>query len=451
MPHPRQVTNRNAIVAGKYGVRKRSCTSDVMRASVLLWLFFGFLVQGQTAKPKQAAPMDGFAYIFGESGTFTKLGLADARIAGYWNLAWVNPSSLKVPDCTGVPVADPACTLLFGGLQSTVQRLYGVLPTADSVGRHGSNLNFQLAKIQLPEMVVSDAISVPQPQAEWPSLVVDQSKNRLFLGYRDLAAEKIAPGTIVSVVDIYDGKTMKKMATLRESTPIRDIRQLKATPGTLIGPKAYFSADGGEIFDGLYVTAVSDNSLAKRYVNPLEKLSSEQLEVLKPFQQKDQASGKPYFNFTAGDSANGRTVVRISDVAHGQAAYWTVDLNSGETSPVINTHFGIDHLSPDGKLLLIQGAEFTKGRTESPELKALPAFWVFDVATGKQVSQFQSKTLPEITSNNELSCISPSGERLVVAANHTIAVLDLHDGTPIAEFQTASLGPLAGRCVFADR
>src|SRR5579864_2494990 len=223
MPNHRQVTNR---------LEKHCRLSALAGACVLLWLLFISPAHGQSAKSKPAAQMEGFAYIFGESGTFIKVGLADSRIAGYWNLAWVNPSSLRVPSCSGAQMADPACTLLFNGLQPTVQHMYGVLPTADSVGRRGSNLNYQLARIQLPEMTVSDAISIPQAQAEWPALAVDHARSRLFLGYRDLGAEKVAPGTIVSVVDIYDSKTMKKMATLRESTPMKDIRQLKANPGT---------------------------------------------------------------------------------------------------------------------------------------------------------------------------------------------------------------------------
>ena len=444
-------TARSARARGRGAWRGWCSRVAAMLGAALLCS--GLLPSTQSTRAGQATAASGhFAYLFDQSGAFAKIGLSDRSIAAYWNLAWANSAGSKIPNCRGANFADPACNLLFGGLQESGRNLYGVFPTADSVGRGGNNLNFQVVKIELPEMMLSDVAAIPQAQAEWPPLVVDPAKNRVFVSYRDAENEKkMTEPTIISVVDVYDGKNLKKLATLRESTSIRDIRSLRSNPGTVFGYKAYFSPDGKTIFEGLYVTAVSERAMIKRYVNPLDKLSPEQRDRLKPYQRKDPISQKPSFDFAAGDSAAGRTVVRISDAARGQAAYWTVDLNSGDVSPVIIARFGIDHLSPDGRLLLIQGGEVKKSDSGANELMGAPAFWIYDVATGKQLGQFQIKSLPESAAESEFSCISASGEHLIVAAKGTVALLSVPDGNAVAEFRTTPLGHPAGGCVFVDK
>lgn len=393
-----------------------------------------------------------FLYIFDGAGRFAKIKLSTASLDGFWSFPWINSPSGKIPKCRASS-ADPACTFFYGQLQasSDTQSLYAVIPTADSLGRNGGNLNYQVAKIELPEMTISEVAPIPGAQAEWPHLLLDPEKGRVLVSYRDPAGEKkVGEPSIISVVDIYDARDLKKHSTIRNTTSVKDFRQLKSNPGTIFGYRSYFSNDGTTIFDGLYVTSVSDDSMTKSYVNPLEKLSPEQRDRLKPFQKTDAATQRSYFDFVAGDSAAGRTVVRINDYSHGQAVYWTTELRSGQASPPITAKFGIDRLSPDGRLLLIQAASFKKTDTGAPALTAQPEFWIFDVATGKQSGQFQSRSLPETPSDAELSCFSTSGEQLVVAAEGRISVMNIADGRIVAEFRTESLGRPVGNCIFAD-
>jgi hypothetical protein len=297
-------------------------------------------------------------------------------------------------------------------------------------------------------MSIQIAVDIPEPQAEAPRALFDPANAKILVGYRDHGTEKktLHP-SIVSIVDIY-GTDLKKIETIHESASIKDIRELSANPGTIFSYKSYFSQDGSTIFDGLNRTAISGTNLVKTYVNPLEKLTPQQLAALKQFQKRDPSSQQPWFDFSPGDSAAGRTVVRISDYKRGQAAYWTVDLRTGEASPIIVGPFGTDHLSPDGKTLLIQAAEATGGAT--PQISMRSMFFVYDVAQGKQIGQFENAALGGIDFGQETICIAPSSDRMFATSKEgTIFLLGLPNGSEISRLHLRSVDRFSGGCVFA--
>jgi hypothetical protein len=219
---------------------------------------------------------------------------------------------------------------------------------------------------------------------------------------------------------------------------------------TSFGNKAYFSADGNTIFDGLDVITISGASLARRYVNSLERLSPQQLSQLKDFAKIDPGTQRPWLDFAAGDSVAGRTVVHIANTLFTRAAYWTVDLGTGEDSPIIVVPFGLAHLMPDGKTLLLQRATVKKSANGATELNGESNFWLYDVASGKQTGQFENTALAAgPLSASRLLCISPSGNRAFFATGKTVHVVSLPDGRSIREVETRSLEAATASCVFA--
>jgi hypothetical protein len=404
------------------------------------------------------SPAQNFVYLFGPNGAFLKIATEDNTLAAYWMLSRTEGASAYLAPCRDGHAADPGCGMLFGRLQidDRTGRAYGVFAARKGSKQPDTDIEYagyQVLVLQLPEMKIVASLPISQTQLEPPTLLLTPDGKRFFLRYRDRSAEaKITEPTIVSIVDVYDANTLKGLSTMRESVVIKDVRMLKAVMNLGFGDKAYFDTDGNVIFDNLTATTIAGASMRRQYINPLEGLSAEQRDRLKAFEKIDAPTQRPWLDFVAGDSAAGKTVVRVANSSFTEAAYWTVDLRTGQDSPIIIAPFGIDHLTPDGRLLLIQEAKLAESADKSArEIQAGPNFWLYDVSTGKQVARFENTVLSGPFSRNRLICISPSGKRAFFANERKTQIVSLPDGNNLAALETQSLEASASACTFSGR
>ena len=383
------------------------------------------------------------AYFFTIDGSFLKLRTDDGRLAADWKLSQTEGSSV-LPPCQKTPVyAEPGCDLVFDRLQAGNGKLYGVFPTKAKPDDEGSR-EYQVLVFQLPEMKVVGSVPIPQAQAEWPSLLLTPDGQRFFLNYRDRAAEKSATEpTVVSIVDVYGSSTLTKASSMRQEVATKVKR---VAGGTLVHGfnlsvallyNSYFSSDGSTIFNGLRATKILGSSMEARNVNPLEKLSAEQREQLKPFQTIEPGTKMPYFNYGAADSAAGKTGVAVANAARTEAAYWTVDLVTSQVSPIVIAPWGVARLTPDATVLVIQQSEVqTSGGGNVPGTLLGAKFWLYDVASGQKVGEFSDPALAGPFSSNRLLCFSSDGKRFFYAVNDSIHVVSLPDGQAIRVIRT---------------
>jgi hypothetical protein len=404
----------------------------------------------------QRNPRDGdsarFVYLFGPTGAFVKLNAESGEMEAYWMLYRTEGALTVLPRCREGATVDAGCNLIWGRLQVARDsgRIYGVFPVRSSQTQRDDVLEYQVAVFQLPELNLVGSLPIPQAQPEPPALLLTPDGNRFFLSIRDPKAEsQLTEPSIVSILEVYDAGSLKKLSNWRNSAAIKDITTLKAVLNTSFGDKANFSADGKTIFDGLDVIDVSGASPVRKYVNPLEKLSQQQLAQLKEFEKIDPGTQRPWLDFAAGDSVAGKTVVHIANALFARAAYWTVDLRTGADSPIIVASFGPAHLMPDGKTLLLRRATVKKSAKGATEVNGESDFRLYDVASGKQTGQFENTALAGPLSTSGLLCISPSGNRAFFSSGKSVHVVSLPDGRSIREVEARSLEAAKASCVFA--
>jgi len=326
-----------------------------------------------------------------------------------------------------------------------------VFSTKDRDKSPDANRAYQVLILQMPEMKIVGSLPIAQAQPEPPKLLLTPDGKRLFVQLRDPRGEsQLSEPSIASIVEIYDTSSLKPIANIREVAKLRDVRTLKTIVNTAFGADAYFDAAADMMFDELTVTAIGDNSMRRQFINPLEKLSSEDRGRLKNFEAIDAVTHKPWLDFVSGGSAAGRTLVRVNNILLKQAAYWTVDLRSGEDSPVILAPFSIAQLTPDGQFLLLNEAKVSEN-DENPGLLTTKIFRLYEVSTGKQISEFQNEDLVGSVSTNRLLCISAANKRVVFANGKKIRVIDLADGKTIAQVETRTLESSMATCLFSDR
>ena len=150
------------------------------------------------------------------------------------------------------------------------------------------------------------------------------------------------------------------------------------------------------IFRELRVKSIADSAIPDCRVDPLEKLSNGQREQLKPFQTSYPGTAEPYLYSGAADSVEGKTVVRAVNPSLTESAYWVVDLPTSEISPpdrLIMAPFGVARLTPSAKLLLIQQASIKPAGGAPAEMHLGPKFWLYNVATGNRVAEFNDEAL----------------------------------------------------------
>jgi hypothetical protein len=428
--------------------------------TVLGILAYSFALVAQTANPGAGAssPEAKVAYFFAQNGSFVRLA-ADGQLTAYWNLSRTDGSSALLPICHEGSYAGSGCDLISDSLEAgEAGRLYGVLPTKaapdDSGGRE-----YQVVVFQLPDMRIGVSVPIPGVQLVSPSLLLTPDGQRLFVSYQDRSAEaKATEPTIVSVLDIYDATSLKKLSSMRESVATKTTR---VPGGTLVHtvdlplallPQSYFSPDAGMIFNGLLVKTIANSTITDHRVNPLEKLSAGQKEQLTPFQTIYPGTQTPYLNFGAADSAAGKTVVSVANASRNQAAYWTVDLRTSEVSSLIVAPWGVVHLTPDARLLLIQEAELKHADGQSaPETYLKSKFWLYDVDTGKQVGEFTDAALAGSAFTNRLLCVSGSGKQFFFAVKDAVHIVRLPGGETSRVQETGMVDLPKAMCVRADR
>lgn len=418
-----------------------------LRVSIVQSIVISFCLLAASRGAQTDSPQ--IAYLFSSSGAFLAIDVESGALEAYWTLQQVETTSSLLPPCGHGNFVEPGCNVIFGGLPVANGRLYGVFPSKTVTETANGEIDYQLLVLQLPEMKVAASLPIPKPQPEPPAISVTPDGKRIWVSFRDAQAEaKIPEPSIVSVVEVYDVSTMKRVSSMRESAGIKDIEQLKAVLNVSFGHKAYFSSDGNTLFEGLDATTISGNSMRRRYVNPLEKISFEERSRLKGFEQVDAASQKPWLNYASGDSAAGRTVLRVANATG--AAYWTVDLRTGSVSPLIMAPLSIAHLTPDGRTLLLQMAKAIQGNEGASELRAGSQFRLYDVASGKQVGQFENAALGGPAPSGGLLCVSPSGGQAVFADGQKVYVIGLPAGKTLVEFQAQSLDPPRATCTFSS-
>src|SRR5438045_1540714 len=128
----------------------------------------------------------------------------------------------------------------------TVHRLlYGVFPkTAEDLED-----NYRIVVLQLPLMEVEATLDLPPQPGGPPSILLTPDGSRLLVNLSNTIAEDAGHSRIVSTIDIYETRTLRKLTTMRETVDEKDYSTARVPLNTAFSDSAYFAADGNTIYD----------------------------------------------------------------------------------------------------------------------------------------------------------------------------------------------------------
>jgi len=386
-----------------------------------------------------------FIYLFEEYAQFMKIDFKENAVAGYWSLADIRQSEKIFPNCAAD--SNPPCAVVFPETMRydpRRHRLYGAFPLSE--WGTTKRTRFRILALQLPDFAVVGEIPIPQPQDTPPVVLLTPDGNQVLVGYSDHAAEANAPKPMVAVVlDSYNADGFTKMWSRKEAAPRESLQLLKSVLNSSFTSKAYFSSNGGFIFDGLERISVVGQTFAKSYAKPLDGLSTADRKRLSPFAD-NPAAEKPFFNYGVGESAAGRTIVRLTNRAATETAFWTVDLASRQTSPLIVGPFSALHLTSNGTFVVAEAMKYSgeAGKAPSGELRKTGLFQVYDVKSGELLREFHLPAVAGAATQNTLLGITPGGDEFFYSAKGHLYSVSLETGRVLMDVNTLFLhGPLS--------
>ena len=413
------------------------------------------LLNGTSSRSATSSGTD-FAYFFGWGGEFLKVDLHGQSIVSSGTLVEAEGAAPLLP-----PYSKGALTAHTAWLPRGLQydrnkgRLYGVFPKKDA-----NEATELLIAFQLPTMEVVRAIDLPRTVAGTPRILVSPDGEKLFVSYRDTATEEKASSDItVSVIDVYDAARFDKIQTIREITDTDDYLSARTRIHASFFTNAYFSSDGKTIYDNLDRIHLDDSgNMTKERINPLETLSDSQRLKLVPFEKVDPLSGKPWLKYGTADSAAGRVLLMVSDRERPGGALWSVDLDTWQSSPIIEISSPITslttHLTPTGEHIILEEIEW---RIEKSAYEREPdressyktgAFSIYNPVSGYHIQRLELGELAGFRSR--LVCISPKGDLVFYSAGDNLYVVSLTEGTARKLDSDFSVDQWT-ECVFTDR
>ncbi len=411
----------------------------------------------RTFEPTRASSAPRFAYFFGTTGKFLKLDTKDFSVDAQWTLPRINGvARLLPPDIPrGAKKAHGYWIAESLAYDKTFHRLYGIFPTPGVTSPEWElNRMYEMLVFRLPTLEVEIKIDLAQGLKGPPSLLVSPNGGRLFLSYgvRPTKEEK-AKGLMVNVLDIYDTRTLRKVHTIREKTDRRAFMKAKAVINTSFSKNAYFSSDGKTIYDGLKAISVNGNEFVKRKsINPLKALAPSQRAKLRPYERMDPADRIRRLRFGWPVSRNGRTVLRVSDQSRSTSAYWTIDLDTSEVSPVIEAPLSVGHITPDGTKLVLEELRVPRKQVPgepTPRPTKTGRVLIYDVDSGDRVKDFR---WPELSGRSLLLCIAPNSDMLFYAdSSGRLYTVQVSPDIALRAVSSTFIGDRWTDCIFADR
>src|SRR6266571_5027021 len=348
-----------------------------------------------TTKP----PETKFAYFFGTAGEFLKIELDSLQIDAHWML----------PRITGLAELMPAYLprgshsalgywLPHNVRYDTVHRLlYGVFPkTAEDLED-----NYRVVALQLSLMEVDATLDLPSQPGGPPAVLLTPDRSKLLVNLSNTIAEDAGHSRIVSTIDIYEARTLRKLKTMQETVDEKDYLTAKVPLNTAFSDSAYFAADGNTIYDQREKIMINyDQGMIKEKIDLLQPLTEAQRLRLKPFEEVSPVTGKPWIpSMGIVDSKAGRALISVTNAQRAKRFLWILDLDAQKVfSPLIEVSPvpARLYLSPNGRPIILEVVERRKvhesGKDYERDYKT-GKFTIYDVVSGKLVATFERREL----------------------------------------------------------
>jgi hypothetical protein len=321
-------------------------------------------------------------------------------------------------------------------------RIYFVAPSS-RLGDQGTDAQadgpskFVVWVVSLTDLKPIKTIEVPFSQKSLPTILLSRDGERLLIGYGDEDGKS-------NDVDTIDTATWAKLNTVKDSTG--DVQH------TYFSPAAYFAPGDKFVVNNGFRVWLDSSAIRADYIDPRAKLTAEEQKKLSGF-LKTTPDGKKYLPVASGASIDGITLETLVNDAVTDSAFWTLNVESGATSPVITPkYFARAELLGHGEeMALFAGRILPPTLTEGYRFERTGHVAIYDVKSGALAREF---TLPELKGEGELLCSSTDGTLAAYGRGRSeLFLLDLRAGrtTRIAgEFDDLPQPRYRGACEFGE-
>jgi hypothetical protein len=396
----------------------------------------------RVAEASQTTPA--FAYCFDFSGIFIRINVGQPAVSELWALPLVEGLGKSLP--AYIPAGSNSAAGVWSAgpwrADSRAGRLYGVFPTKESDGEDGS---YQILRLTLPRFELVGRTGLPLTSGR-PTILLTPDAEQLFVSYTPRPDGAARP--VVRVVDVYEAATLQKIRSIRETV---ELGKGAARAGAAFSERASFSKDGALIYDGLSKVSVGTEQMTRKTVRWMPLLSPEQRDKLRPFEQLNQAIGKPWLPFRFSESVDGVGLVIFYHDA--RSAILSLDLTNERVLSLSDGPAARAVVLPGGKRALCEEIEW---RADSPGGQTrgykTGRFFILDVYSGKRVEEFSAPELAGYEQDHKVLAVAESGSKAVYLAGGNLYVMTLQPNhRSIARIQSDFAASAWTECVFANR
>jgi len=224
------------------------------------------------------------------------------------------------------------------------------------------------------------------------------------------------------IIDVFDTVTFRKTSRIENKggQPI----DTSFSPGSYFLSGEKFIIGGGMNAD--FRTSVEDGRFRQELVDPRTQLSPYASKTLTEF-LKTEVDGRKVLPAIPVSSRNGETLITVANSDSTRAAFWTVDMETGATSPpvVLNYLARAELLDSGEKFAVFQG-EFTHKSGSEVRFERTGHVAIYDVTTAGLVHEF---TKQDLAGEGTVLCVAQGGSLAAYAHGHEVLSLDLNTGS----------------------
>lgn len=295
---------------------------------------------------------------------------------------------------------------------------------------------FVVWAVGLADLKPLKKIEVPFPQSRLPTIILTRDGKELLMSHQDEDGK-------TRDVDTIDTATWTKISTVRDNSGnVLD---------TYFPAEAYFAPSGGFIANGNTRIRMEGGQFHVEDFDPRTKLAMADVKKLSGFETTDK-DGHKFLSMMVAGSVNGKTLEWVPNDAETETCFWTVDMETGETSPaVVAKKFSEAKMIGDGKeFALFEVHIRPETPHEGPGFLSTGRVSVYRVDSGALAKEFN---IPEIRGEGEMLCTSGDGTLAAYRHGKKLMILNLQTGgvTRVAgTFADFTFPGYQGACAFGE-
>lgn len=290
--------------------------------------------------------------------------------------------------------------------------------------------------VGLADLKPVKTVEIPFAQKNMPTIVLSQDGKKLLVAYEDKDGKSRDVETI-------DTKAFVKESEVKDSSG--EILNAYFPTGT------YFTTNDKFMVSGDFRIWKERGQFRSEYLDPRAKLPAEETKRLSGFLKA--VGGKTFLPAAAAGSVKGTTLEMVVNEAVTESAFWTVDMETGTTSPaVLPKYLARGELLGKGEeIALLEERPKSASQDTGNRFEKTGHVVIYNVKSGAKLREFM---MPALEGVGEMLCSNADGS--LAAYGHgrdELMILDLKAGRVtrvVGKFDRMPQPRYIGACEFGE-